>query len=318
MTRHLKDTELRTGDVLEIGVIECPDVEHAEELSLFYAHKEEHWLWQIEASLRRPMDDLETRYYVGRASGDLAGAVCAYESNGVGIFSHVYTEPRWRGRGIASRITSALMPDFAARGGRFLALGTDFGSQAYRIYERAGFKSVSPESGTMVWEARPGSFQEYFEPQQCRSVEIAWHHWPLLCALMTTEAGGIYAKNWYQRPWIWFENDFLLVMQQQARGELRGRILQGDQGRALGFAFLSLRWPGQDEWQLTIYAYPGFWDQAGLLLEDLGTLPPRTRCYADSTTERFDLLTSVGFRERARLENRWGRDKTAAMVLLVN
>jgi hypothetical protein len=35
-------------------------------------------------------------------------------------------------------------------------------------------------------------------------------------------------------------------------------------------------------------------------------------------TERFELLKSSGFRELARLEQRWGRDKSAAMVLLVS
>lgn len=317
MARSLDSVQLRSGETLELAVVECPDAGQSEELSLFYAHKEEHWLWQIEQALRRPLDNLETRFYVGRVAEDLAGSICTYEHEGVGIFSHVYTEPRWRGRGIASRIACALLPDFVERKGSFLVLGTDYNSQAYRIYQRVGFESLRPESGTMLWEARQGSFADYFQPQSCRVTGLSWHHWPRLCALMAHEAGGIYAKNWYSQPWTWFENDFLLFMQQIARHEMRASVLEGEHGAALGFAFLSLRWPGEDEWQLTVYTYPGFWDQASLLLDALGELPARTRCYADSTTERFDLLLSYGFRERARLEQRWGRDKSAAMALLV-
>jgi len=317
MARLLPHAELRTGETLNLEVVECPDPEHAEELSLVYAHKEEHWLWQIEQALRRPLDRLETRFYTGRIEGDLAGSICTFECGEVGVFSHVYTEPRWRGRGIASLIIQALMADFRDREGLFLVLGTDVGGPAYRIYERVGFRSTVPGSGTMLWEARRGSFGHYFRQQSCHAAAVKWHHWPLLCALMATEAGGIFAKNWYTQPWIWFENDFLLVMQQVARGEMRVQVLEGEDGAALGFAFLSLRWPGEDEWQLTIYAYPGFWNQADMLLDALGELPPNTRCYADSTTERYELLTSRGFRELARLEQRWGRDKSGAMVLLV-
>ncbi len=317
MVRLLGESDLREGENLQVFLVECPDSNYAEELSLFYAHKEEHWLWQIEAALRRPMDELETRFYVGRSRGDLAGAICTYERKGIGIFSHVYTEPKWRGKGVASRIMGSLLPDFAQRDGRFLTLGTDYGSQAYRIYERSGFRSVRRGGGTMVWEAVPGSFDEYFAPQQCHPVGLAWHHWPLLCALMAREAGGIYAKNWYSEPWIWFENDFLMIKQQAARGEMRASVLEGDRGGVLGFAFLSLRWPGESEWQLALYAYPGFWEQLGPALAALGPLPERTRCYADSGSERFDLLKSAGFREVARLEQRWGRDKSDAMALLV-
>ncbi len=318
MTRPLTKVDLRNGELLEIEVIECPDTDQAEELSLFYAHKEEHWLWQIERALRSPMDTLETRFYTGRTNRDLAGAVCTYEHHGVGIFSHVYTEPRWRGLGIASKIVKALLDDFKVRGGAFLTLGTDPGSQSYRIYERAGFRPVTETSGTMVWESHSGIFEKYFSPQACRAESIAWHHWPLLCAAMAKEAGGIYAKSWYTHPWVWFENDFLLMMQQVDRGEARASVLEGEQGSALGYGLLLRRWPRDENWQLTLYAYPQFQDQLPLLLAHLGELPPRTRCYAEAGSERFDLLRSFGFRELARLEQRWGRDKSAAMVLLVN
>jgi hypothetical protein len=118
------------------------------------------WNWHIAKALREPLEDLETRFYLGEIGGRIVGNICTFESGGIGILGHVYTDPAHRHKGVAGGIMGLQMEDFRRRSGKALTLGTGYGSNAYRIYESYGFRSILPESGIMRYSVEPDYFEK--------------------------------------------------------------------------------------------------------------------------------------------------------------
>jgi GNAT superfamily N-acetyltransferase len=315
MERELTRIGLRTGEQLEVTVVEAPQPDLAEEFAGFYAHKEDFWLWHVERACRERLSGLETRFYTGRVKGQIMGCVVVPEHEGAGILTHVFTEPRARGKGVCSGLVRVAVEDFQRRSGVFLTLSTGYDSQAYRICLQAGFRSITQDSGMMIWEAKEGVFEQSLGAQPVRPQPLDWRHWPGLCGLAMTGQGFLRAKSRPLNPRQSFEGGFLQALLQVVRHELRAAVLEGRHGQALGFVFLSPRWPGSAEWVLELWVYPGFWKQAPALLESVGPLPEATRCYVDNQPERRAVLEAAGFREWARLE-RLGFEEPDALVVM--
>ncbi len=315
MEQMIGVTELRNGRQAALAVVQCPAPARAQEFSRLYCHKEEHWLWHVERSLVAQLDELETRFHTARVEGSLVGCIVTTEHRSLGVVTHVFTEPSWRGNGICTSLLTQALKGFAERGGRIATLDTAYGGQAYRLYGRLGFESTASGSGTMVAVMYDGALAEHLE-QQCAIAPLAWRHWPGLCALVATSHGGMCSKNWSGNPSQWFEGDFLKLMESVRRGEATARVLDGDEGGVMGIAFLEKRWPNSDEHVLELWVQPAQWDQAEALALSLGDIPKPTRTYADEDPARLALLDALGFVETARVERVWGTGAARSLLLM--
>ncbi len=317
MEQSLGIVTLKSGIRAAVALIECPVPEAAEQLSRFYSHKPEVWLWHIEQSLLAPLDDLETRFYLARVDGEIAGCIVTTEYRRMAVVTHVFTEPKWRGNGICTVLLREVLSSFRERRGQIMSLGTDYGGQAYRLYYQNGFRSVAKGSGTMFFEAEPEAINQVFRDQDCVAVTATLRHWPGMCALVATGPGGARSKNWSANPHEWFECDYLTLVESVRAGDTAAKVLESEPGIPLGMACLYPRWRGARERVLEVWTHPSVWGRAHLLLESLGPMPPNTRCYAEDNSEQLYLLRSFGFREVTRLDRAWGNTE-GTLVILAN
>jgi GNAT superfamily N-acetyltransferase len=93
----------------------------------------------------------------------------------------VYTDPAWRGHGLAPAVCRALLGRFDAAGGRLIFLGTSNPS-AVRIYRSLGFEPYP--RGLMRREAPGPAFDdEWFAPSAVAVRPMTWGDTPRLVAL---------------------------------------------------------------------------------------------------------------------------------------
>jgi GNAT superfamily N-acetyltransferase len=318
MEHEINRIQLSTGEWLDMAIVAGPESGRIAEITTFH-DGHDGWVWSIDSVLRGKLPGVEGRFYTGRIDGHLVGDVAIYEHAGLGLFGMVSTEPRHRRKGISSALCEMAVNDFRHRGGVYMTLVAEYGSSAFRIYQRLGFREIAVEDGCMIWEAEAGAFTECFRPQVVHPQALAWRHWAGLCGFAMTSAAGTELRAWHRMlplgPEFPFESYFLVAMQQLLRGELRAWVLEGDRSQPLGFAFLSQRWPQAEEWTLDLWVYPGYWEQAGALLEALGPLPKSTRIYTDNQPERQALLQAAGFWEWARLERGWLTEQNPLVIM---
>lgn len=309
MYQKIEVIPLKTGEKVEAGIVKGPDLEWAERLDPFLSHKGEPWTWQI-AELFNAWRDIEAYAYILHREGKPFANIMTFELAGVGYLSHVFTEPEDRGKGASSSLMKLLMDHFASRGGKTLFLGTEFGSVAYRIYEKFGFRSIETGSGTMVYyETLREEFEKaYFAPADTAIQPLDWIHWPASAALFTGEFPGLVrcaplkliGKQTTEAP-------FLPLLKEETR-----RRAEGEKPTALALQNLHTKavvglaawdwhpiWP--DTCLLDIYCHPDYWDKARDLLAAL-SLPEVNSClaYSDSGCEqKSNLLLEAGFRQAA-------------------
>src|SRR5207249_1997860 len=141
-------------------------------------HKGQPWQHHIQAALQEPLDDLETRFYVGLLDGRaitnvmIVGTRLRVVSRGagrpedaveaVGILGHVYTVPEHRRKGAYAQLMAAQMEHTRSLGYRLLTLGTGFETPPYWIYHRFGFRSIDGATGRMKWLATPDAEAHHF------------------------------------------------------------------------------------------------------------------------------------------------------------
>jgi GNAT superfamily N-acetyltransferase len=147
----LGQATLATGERMELARVVGPDGAWAPRLGALLGHKPGVYRYHIEASLREPLGDLETAFYLGLVDGEPIAVAMVAGAHGAGVLGHVYTVPAWRRRGAARALHVVLAEDVARRGYQFLSLGTDPRGPARRIYEAIGFRAVAPDRGDMVW-----------------------------------------------------------------------------------------------------------------------------------------------------------------------
>jgi GNAT superfamily N-acetyltransferase len=188
MYRFLGRVTLTSGEELELGVVEAPDPTWAEQIVPFLAHKGGHWAYHIRESLRAPLDDLDTRFYVGRMAGRVITQVMIVGARGVGILGHVFTLPEHRRKGAYGALMEAQMLDVQRRGSQILTLSTGFDSHPYWIYHRHGFRSIVPENGHMIWSAASGNVERYWAYHRGTIRPARWDDWGHLSLLMERPA----------------------------------------------------------------------------------------------------------------------------------
>jgi hypothetical protein len=217
MYTRLGEAGLKTGERMEIGVVECPDPAWADRIVPLLGHKGEPWAHHIEAALHEPLDVLETRFYVGLVDGTaitnvmIVGARREAHSGGrpgkgsapegvagVGILGHVYTRPEHRQKGAYSALMAVQMAHTQQLGYRILTLGTGFETPPYWIYHRFGFRSIDGTSGRMKWLAAPDAEADHFRPGTTTVRPMRWDDWaPLnLVAYQLTELDEELPRSW--------------------------------------------------------------------------------------------------------------------------
>jgi hypothetical protein len=224
----------------------------------------------------------------------------------------VYTLPTDRGVGAANALMQIVMTNFRARGGKALFLDTEFGSTAYRIYQRSGFEAVEPHSMYMAFyaEGEAAFNAAYFAGTTAEIQALEWRHWPSAQALFIGDFPGrvrATALGFIGR--MTAEGGFLLLL----RAELE-RCEQGEAARA--FVLLNTRtqavvgfamWDWHPIWPQTclidVYCHPSHWSRANELLDAL-KLPHADRfiAYTDAANaQKIATLQKAGFAHAATL-----------------
>ncbi|HET7559751.1 MAG TPA: GNAT family N-acetyltransferase [Limnochordia bacterium] len=259
MVEAIATASLRDGSTLKIVRVCGPEPGWLPHIAPFLGHKPEVYRWQIIEGLQRSWPGLQTDFYLGLLDGQLVANITLITNLGLGVLGHVYTLPQHRGKGIASVLMGAQMRHFAENGGRALVLGTGYGSTAYRIYERHGFRSIVPESGSMHWTAAPDTYAKLFATELHEVRPVAWSDWGGLCALFGMPEGDFLRSSIYPavRPTV-VEGNFISLMRRIEKGELRAWSAVDREGVVLGVALMSRHtpWRSRASVQLDLYAHP--------------------------------------------------------------
>lgn len=291
MYTHLGNVRLKTGEPMEIGVVECPDPEWAGQVLPLLGHKGYPWQVHIEAALREPLDELQTLFYLGLIEGVAITNVMIVGARGTGILGHVFTRPEHRRKGAYTRLMAAQMEHTRSLGYRLLTLGTGFETPPYWIYHSFGFRSIDGVSGRMKWLADPEAETRWFRRGGTNVRPMRWDDWASLnlLAYQPAEPNEELPRSWTFRleEHGSLEGSFLDLRARMPHNsprtleEVRQRVAQAEEpaalvletehGAAVGWAvlqrdLLALR----RAWCLDCYVHPDFYAAIDQLL---GAMP---------------------------------------------
>ncbi len=305
MYEVIGEASLKDGSRMEIGVILGPDAEHADEICPFLGHKPPGWQEHIEGAAAGALDELETRFYVGKVDGRIITNIMTVEHLGVGILGHVYTTPPSRRLGACNAVMERQMEEFRVRGGRCLHLGTGFDSAPYHIYKRHGFGSIVPESGFMRYMAADDFIAGYFASRPAAARDLRWDDWgPLTTLTGSHDCDWLRSVAWRMEGPESFEGGFLGFRQSVADGDISARVLATDDGDRVGIAALTRHPMWGDTQTLDVLCHPNFWSCAADLCAGLGG-EGRIVAYADSESrQKIAALEGIGFAVEATLPAR--------------
>jgi len=329
METLLSRATMRDGGPVAVWRIEAPDEKWAGRILPFLAHKGGIWQWQLEQLLHNKFDGLTFRCYLADTADPTAAGqpnivanICTIESNDVGIFGHVYTQPAWRGQSIARILTRATMDDFASRGGQAMWLTTDYNTTPYRVYRQFGYESVTPEDGMMAWFGAGGQAElarRFASGQPVAVRPVQWPDYATLNALSCCPAGPPQRSRALRIVGQGIvEFSFLGLMKELGKGgAVRAMVLATETGWPVGWAIVQPdAWHEWSPWHvgsdrpgrpsklsfLDLYAHPNYASSYGLLLDGLGGIDGKCIAIIDSVdSAREAALRSAGFAIEARL-----------------
>lgn len=308
MYETLDTVTLKDGRKAEAGIVIAPDLEWAERIEAFLEHQEDIWNWQNRKILRSDVG-IDIYFYVCHLDGRLLSTMMSAECRGVGIRGHVWTPPKERGKGACSSLQSLQMEHFRSRGGRFLALYTDYNSVAFRLYRRVGFREVEHLGGHMRFLSLPGEEFEagFFDKGETAIEPLDWRHWPTAPPLFMADFPeqvrcAPLALVGRQSPEYSLLEEIrrsegsdnseparVVVLRNQATEAIVGLAAWGWHPRLRGTCLVD------------VYCHPRYWDEATNLLAAL-RLPRAERylSYGDSSCDRKqECLLAHGFRRSA-------------------
>lgn len=302
MYKKLSIQPLKTGESMEIGLVSAPDEAYADRIAAFLEHKGDPWNGHIAKALKEALDELETRFYVGKLGETIIANIMTVEYNRTGILGHVYTHPEHRRKGACKLLMAEQMKDFRTRGG-LLLLGTGYDSPPYWIYHSFGFRSLMEGSGMMRYATEDDFEAQYFAPGKAEVVEVRWRDWPRLNALFSIQEGDfLRSVGWGLHGISSFEGGFLhLKKALEKDASYRAKLLASEHGAVVGCAALTKdsRWHG-DVWLLDVFVHPNFASSTGQLLDALALPEGKIQCYADSrSAAKICTLEQAGFRQEA-------------------
>lgn len=324
MYSHLGSVQLKTGQQMDCGVVLAPDHQWAEQIRPLLSHKGREWGYHIASALEGPLDQLETRFYIGTVGGRAITHVQIVSARGVGILGHVYTVPEYRQRGAYSQLMAFQMEDCRRLGIKIMTLGTGFETHPYWIYQRFGFRSIDATSGRMKWLAEAGAERAWFRAGVTAARRLRWDDWAALnvAAMQSPSPDEELPRSWAFRLKTYgnAESSFVQLFYQWSRGAADHALtLETEHGAVVGWAVLKLDDLTFGEGRLLdLYVHPSFRDDGYKLLEALNW-PQAGRVAAYTTGpegHRALLLRTAGFRQVAALPG-WFRHGGESMDLHV-
>lgn len=330
MYTHLGQVMLATGEQLELGCVRCPDPSWGAQLLPLLGHKSRESRDHFEQAFAGPLDELETRFYVGTIGGGAVTNVMIVGAQrapgGVGILGHVYTRPEHRRKGAYNALMEAQMAHIRGSGGdgrgaqkdgyRILTLGTGFETHPYWIYHRYGFRSIDGTSGKMKWLADPTAERDYFALAPTHVRPMRWDDWAPLDLLgyqPVVDDEELPRSVLFQlKGQGSAEGPFQTIQRRRRRREaITAVVLETVHGATVGWAALQPDpFAFGDASQLDLYLHPDFAEHAGALLDGLD-LPDGQRINAYSSPPdgyRAAALTGAGFHQAASLPDHLARD----------
>lgn len=307
MYRKLAEVSLKSGECMEVGVVNAPDEEYTGNIEPFLEHKGGLWNWHIEECMQKPLDALETRFYIGQIEGEIISNIMTVEYQGVGILGHVFTAPEHRRKGACKGVMKNQMEDFRNRGGRALYLGTGYDSHAYYIYASFGFQSVYPRSGFMRYWTNPDFEGHYFSKSQVHVKSVEWHDWGRITALtgivgydfLRSVDFGIYGPTSFEGGFLGFKHKL-----ETSEHYLAANLLETETESVVGFLTLvrDRRWR-PESYMVDIFVHPDYWEEAELLLDSVEWPSGKIQCYVDTVSlAKAECLQKYGFEPEAILE----------------
>ncbi|MEO8611445.1 MAG: hypothetical protein ABI690_26340 [Chloroflexota bacterium] len=312
MYQTLGNVTLKTGEIVEAGVITCPDTDWADRILPLLGHKNHETNWQNKTALTEPLE-IDTYFYVLHRDGIPFANITTAELSGVGIFGHVWTTEPERQKGASSGLMALQMAHFRERGGQALFLATGFESTAYWMYQKMGFASIEPGSRYMAYytDTQTQFDEAYFHAGATDIQPFGWACWPSSCALFAGDFPGLVrcaplgliGRMITEDPFLPLLYDASLRQQEHEQPRafaLRSRTT----GAMLGLALWGWHpiWP--DTCLIDCYCHPDYWERAPELIQAL-RLPDAQRylAYADEGfTQKRDLLHSLGFHPTVTLK----------------
>ena len=305
MYEILGETTLKSDEVMEVGLINAPDMPHAEEIKKFLAHKPQFFDWHIERCVTESLDELETRFYVGKLDEKIITNIMTVEHEGIGILGHVFTLPDQRRKGACKGTMAYQMEDFRQRDGRALYLGTGYNSHPYHIYHSFGFESVYPESGFMKYYVKDDFEDTYFAPTTTHPKEVEWHDWPKLTALsgivgwetLRSLLWSVYGPANLEGIFLTFKRALEMDEINEAQVFDDAKLLATQEGAIVGWASVNR----DSKWRhnialLDLFFHPNFVDSVPSLLSAIKFPDLKVQCYIDSTSEKkAEVLETAGF-----------------------
>ncbi|NKB65849.1 MAG: GNAT family N-acetyltransferase [Candidatus Latescibacteria bacterium] len=324
MYQSLDRVALKSGESVDVGVVQGPDADWSERVESLLGHKGPPWRWGNEQVLRT-QTGLDAFFYLLHRDGEPFANMMTIEYGGVGLFGHVYTQPEDRRQGAAMQLMSRLMEHFGQRGGRALYLGTGYDSPPFHIYRANGFAGIEPESGYMAYytDSQEEFDAAYFAPGATAIEPLSWLHWPTSPALFLGDFPGVVRSVgldiWGRRS---TEGPLLPLLMDDIERRQEGRppralaLVQSQTRAVVGWAMWSDHplWP--DACLVDLYCHPDFWDGAAELVQKL-ELPDRHTClaYGDTGLEaKATALSAAGFSRSATLKERVCDRATGAWI----
>jgi hypothetical protein len=308
MYSKLDEAKLHSGECLEVGVVVGPDPEWLPRLAPFLGHKPDQYRDHIRRALVGPLEELDTRFYVGLVNGRLISQIMVVGDRQAGIVGHVFTLPEERRKGACRAIMARQMDDIRRVGYRALGLDTGFETPPYWIYHSFGFRGVAPGNGCMRWFASAEAEAELYAAGATHTREGRWSDWghvhllslrPLLPdeELPRSLTLGIKTQSSAEGPFLAFQ------LRREREPSAQALALVSKRGATVGWATLAPdpRW-FRDHWLLDVDVHPAFPHGAAELLAAL-TWPDAPVCAYTSEPQgrKSDALKAAGFSTMATL-----------------
>lgn len=324
MYTSLGSAVLTSGESMDMGCVLCPDEAFAPLVPRFLAHKPESCMWHIRRSVCERLDELETRFYIGRVGDEIITNIMTVEARGVGILGHVFTSVPHRRKGACKILMAEQMGDFRRRGGQCLILGTGYDTHPYYIYKGFGFESIAPGDGQMRYTVvgDDAFAAEWFLAGPLSAVDLAWHHWPAVSVMASFDYGE-YLRTVLPPafgPHI-FEGPFYGLKQRcEERGDCQSKVLEAPNGAVLGYAALQPDVRFHEEvYVLDLMLWPGAAAHGSVLVSAFDWPKAKVQAYADGESEaKIRALNAAGFVDEAILRRQVTRQGKALDVLILS
>jgi GNAT superfamily N-acetyltransferase len=302
MYTSLGSARIKSGEVMEIGVIQAPDPLWTDRLSAFLNHKGPDWVPQVEAALNGPLDTLKSLFFIGQIDGRLACHTVVSGDRRVGILGHVYTRPEDRRKGAIKVLLEHLLAYCVDRFD-VLTLMTEFDSPAYRIYHDLGFRGMSQTSDEMLLQSNGKPLP--FEAAPTTILPLGWGDWAFLNLIAYQPERG---DQLPRSPLLGLKGlghveDSFIRFQMRREPGVQANALISEKGATVGWTILA---PDQ-HWfggvlELDLYVHPNFIDDLPKLAASIDMPSQKVVTYiTDLDTPRARALTDIGFTNVARL-----------------